>query len=97
MDYKKFESIFHKKHAPHVHAHHPRHTRHVHHDHTHSHMYARVCTCTHCGRKGHLVRFYYDRLNPVNFVNNNVWVRKGANPMDPIKYVYQNSPLLYLM
>jgi len=43
-------------------------------------MYARVYTCTHCGRKSHLERFCYDRLNSVNFANNNVCIRKGANP-----------------
>ena len=32
MDHIKLESMFHKKHVPHIHAHHPRHTPHVHHD-----------------------------------------------------------------
>ena len=53
------------------------HTSHVH---THDIMYANVYTCTHCDRTGHLVRFYYDRLNTLNFTSKNVWVRKGANP-----------------
>ena len=88
--------MFHKKHAPHIHAHYPRHTPHVHHDHTHSHMYARVYTCTHCGRKGHLARFCYDRLNFVNFASNNVWVRKGANFHGPNKiWVPKFTPIVY--
>ena len=48
MDHKKLDSMFHKKRTAHIHAHHPQHTPHVHHDHIHSHMYARVYTCTHC-------------------------------------------------
>ena len=35
---------------------------------------------THYGRKGHLAKFCYDRLNDSNFINRYVWVRKGANP-----------------
>ena len=73
-----------------------RHT-HVHHAHTHDTMYAHVYTCTHCERKGHLVKFCYDRINVSNFANKFVWVRKGANPMDPRKCGYQNPPLLYLI
>ena len=45
-----------------------------------SHMYARVYKCTHCGRKGHLARFYFDRLNSTNFSNKNIWVPYNANP-----------------
>jgi len=83
MDHTKLESIFHKKHAPHIYAHHPQHTPHVHYNHTHSYMYAKVYISTHCGRKNHLARFCYDRLNFINFANNNVWVRKGANHCGP--------------
>ena len=96
MDHKKLESIFHKKYAPHIHAHHSQHTPHVHHDHTYSHMYAIVYTCTHCGRKGHFVRFCYDRLNSVNFANNNIWVRKGNNPHGPNKiWVPKSTPIVF--
>ena len=96
MDHKKLESMFRKKHAPHVHAHHTRHT-HISHVHTHNTMYTHVYTCTHCGRKGHLVKFCYDRINDSNFANKFVWVRKGANPIDPRKFGYQNSSLFHLM
>jgi len=30
-------------------------------------MYAHVYTCTHCGRKGHLAKFCYDKINILNF------------------------------
>ena len=55
------------------------HTSHVHYDHTHSHMYARVYTCIHCGRKSHLENFF-DILNFLNFTNNNVWVPNISSP-----------------
>jgi len=67
-----------------MHEHYPRHT-HAHHAHTHGSMYASVYACTHCGCKGHLAKFCYDRLNVSNFANKNVWVRKGANPGGPKK------------
>ena len=59
FNHSKLETLFQKKQAPHVHAHNPRYTyaHFAHHDHTHSHMYARVYKCTHCGRKGHLASF----------------------------------------
>ena len=85
MDHKKLEFMFHKKHAPHVHAHHTRHT-HASHVHTHDSMYAHVYTCTHCGRKGHLVKFCYNRVHNVNFANKFVWFGKVLTPMDPIEY-----------
>ena len=62
---------------------------------THNTMYAHVYTCTHYGRTGHLAKFCYD--STLNFANRFVWVRKGANPMDPMEYGYQNSLLFYLM
>ena len=64
---------------PHMHAHKSRHT-HAHHAHTHDSLYAHVYTCTHCGHKGHLAKFCYDRINVSNFANKFVWVRKSANP-----------------
>ena len=96
MNYTRLESMFRKKHAPHMYAHHTWHT-HAHHAHTHDSKYAHVYTCTYYGRKGHLAKFCYDRVHNVNFANKFVWVRKGANPIDPIEYGYQNSLLFYLM
>jgi len=68
MDHKKLESMFCKKQAPHLHAHKLRHT-HASHVHTHNMMYAHVYTCTHCGRKGHLAKFCYDKVHNVNLAN----------------------------
>ena len=73
MDQKKLEFMFRKKHAPHMHAHPSRHT-HAHHVHAHATIYARVYTCTHCDHKGHLIKFYYNRLNATYFACKNVWV-----------------------
>ena len=87
--------MFRKKYAPHLHAHHSRHT-HAHHAHTLDFMYVRVYTCTHCDRKGHLVKFYYDRIHVLNFTCKNIWVKKGANP-DPRKFGYQKPLLLHLI
>ena len=59
-------------------------------------MYARVYTCTHCGRKGHLAKFYFDRLNHLNFANKNVWVPIFTNPYGPKKiYVPKVTPTLF--
>jgi len=96
MKHTRLESIFRKKHTPHMHAHPSLHT-YASHVHTHDTMYAHEYTCTHCGRTGHLVKFCYDRINDLNFVSKFVWVRKCANPMDPRKYENQNSLLFYLL
>jgi len=96
MNHTRLESIFHKKYVPPMQAHKSWHT-HASHVHTHNTMYAHVYTYTHCRRKCHLAKFCYDRLNTLNFTNKFVWVRKGANPMDPMRYGYQNSLLFYLM
>jgi len=81
---KKIEAMFpkkqaHKKNAFHAHAHttQPIHRgkppKHAHTSHTHhAFMYGRVFSCSHCGRKGHLANFCYDRLNASR---HNVWVR----------------------
>jgi len=59
-------------------------------------MHARVYTCTHCGRKGHLVRFCFDRLNSINFANNNVWIPFVSNPRGPKKkWVPKSSSLAF--
>ena len=56
------------------------------------HMYARVYKSTHYGRKGHLARFCFDRLNSKIFSNNNVWVPYDANPRGPKKKWASKSP-----
>ena len=71
--------MFRKKQVPPMHAHKSQHT-HAPHIHTHNTMYAYVYTYKHCGRKGHLTKFCFDRINDSNFANKFVWVRKGANP-----------------
>ena len=49
-------------------------------------MHPKVYKCTHCGRKGHLAKFCYDKINILNFANNkNVWVPYDANPRGPKK------------
>ena len=85
INYFKLEFMFRKKQISHIHAHTPRHT-HAHHVHAHTtHMYATVYTCTHCDRKGHLAKFYFDRLNSFNFANKNAWVPYATNPHEPKK------------
>ena len=96
MNHTSLESMFRKNHAPHMHAHHSWHT-HAHYSHTHDSMHAKVYTCTHCDRAGHLAKFCYVRLNAINFASKNIWSRKATNPMDSRKFGYQNPPLLYLM
>ena len=65
--------------------------------HTHTtYMHARVYKCTHCDRKVHLARFYFDRINSINFVNKNAWIPYDANPRGPKKiYVSKFSPLVF--
>ena len=71
------------KQVPHVHAHHP-HAHFARHDQTHTHMHPKVYKCTHCGRKDHLAKFCYDKINALNFANKeNVWVPYNANPQGP--------------
>jgi len=82
MNHTRLEFMFHKKHAPPMHAHKSRHTL-APHVHTYNNMYAHVYTCTHCGRKGHLAKFCFDRINNSNFANRFVWIWKGANPHGP--------------
>ena len=83
-----------KKQALHVHAQHPRHTyaHFTRHDHTHSHVHTRVYKCTHCGRKGHLAKYYYDRLDHFNFAYKNVWVPYKTNPKGPKKIWVPKPP-----
>ena len=59
-------------------------------------MYARVYTCTHCGHKGHLAKFYFDKINYVNFIHKNVWVPYDTNPRGrKRKWVPKFSPLVF--
>ena len=68
----------------------------AHHDHIHSHMHARVYKCTHCGRKGYLAKFCYDKVNSINFVNKNVWVPNKTNSLGPKrKWVPKSPPLVF--
>ena len=95
INHTRLESLFRKKHAPHMHAHYTRHT-HASHVHTHNTKYAHVYTCTHCGHKGHLSKFCYDREHNVNFANKFVWARKGVNPHGPNRvWVPKFTPILF--
>ena len=76
---------------------HPLQHTHTHHAYTHDSLYTSVYTCIHCGQKGHLGKFYYDKINDLNFASKHVWVRKGATPMDPRKFGYQKLFLFHLM
>ena len=71
FNHTRLESLFQKKQVPHVHAHsHHAFAYVAQHDHTPTHKHTKVYTCTHCGRKGHLAKFYYDRLYHFNFAKN---------------------------
>ena len=50
-----------------------------------SHKHPKVYKCTHCGRKGHLAKFCYDRIHHVNFAKKNCWVPLNASPRGPKK------------
>mgnify|MGYP000872325104 CR=1 FL=1 len=61
FDHKRIESLFQRKQDPPIHAHTSRHA------HTyHTQKYANMYHCSHCGRKGHLAKFYFDKLNILN-------------------------------
>ena len=81
--------MFRKKQVPHMHAHKSRHT-HAPHVHTHNTLYAHVYTCTHCGHKGHLAKFCYDRVHDVNLANKFVWAH-GPNRV----WVPKTTPILF--
>ena len=91
--------VFFKCQHPHVHAHHSHHAYSLfaRHDHTHTHMHLKVYKCTHCGRKGHLAKFCYDRIHHVNFANNKyVWVPYKTNPKGPKrKWVPKFPPFVF--
>ena len=51
---------------------------------------------THCGRKSHLVKFCFNRINSSNFVNKNVWVSIATNPHGPKKiWVPKSASLVF--
>ena len=95
MNHSRLETLVRKKQVPStMHAHPPRHT-HAPHGHHHT-LYAHVYTCTHCGRKGHLTKFCYDRIHASNLANKFVWVREGTNPHGPKRvWVPKTTPLVY--
>jgi len=89
------ESMLRKKNISHVHEQTPRHTPRAHHAYTHhTHLYVRVYTCIHCGRKGYLTKLCFNRLYSSNFANKNVWVFNVSNPRGPKKIWIPTSPLL---
>ena len=46
--------------------------------------------------KGYLAKFCYDKVNPINFTNKNVWVPNIANPRGPKrKWVPKSPPLVF--
>jgi len=93
MNHTRLESLVRKKQVPSFHAHPPRHT---HAPHGHHHTYAHVYTCTHCGRRGHLAKFCFDRLNIDNLAKKFVWVREGTNPHGPKRvWVPKTTPPLF--
>ena len=81
---KKTTHSLHTSHTPHTHNGHQG-------DHSHhAYMYANVYSCSFCGRKGHVSKFCYDRLN---VRNNQVWVKK-TNPTGPKRIWVPKSPHL---
>ena len=105
FDKARLEAMFPKKHVPknhshathtHVHKsqplHHAKHSNHAHTPHTHhAFMYGKVFLYTYCGRKGHLVKFCYDRINASH---NHVWAR-NTNIQGPKKvWVPKSTNLL---
>ena len=85
FNHSRLESLFSKKQTPHIHAHHHAYAYVARHDHTHTHKHLKVYKCTHCGRKGHLAKFFFDKMHHINFAKKNVWVPLDANPLDPKK------------
>ena len=99
FNHKKLESLFSKKQTPHIHAHHPHHAyaHFARHDHPHTHVHSRVYTCTHCGRKGHLAKFCYDKINVLNFANKKIRFLTMLTLKDRKENGYQNPHLVFLM
>ena len=98
FNHSRLESMFAKKQTPPIHAHHHAYAYVARHDHNHTHKHHKVYKCTHCGRKGHLAKFCYDKLHHFNFANKkNFGFLTRLTPKDPRKYGYQNPHLVYLM
>jgi hypothetical protein len=72
FDNSKIETLVKKKLTHTSQASHNSHTHKSNHSH-HAYMYTNVYKCAFCGRKGHISKFCYDRLN---VRNNNTWVKK---------------------
>ena len=84
FNHSRLESLFSKKQTPHIHAqHHHAYAYVARHDHTHTHKHIKVYKCTHCGCKGHLAKFCYDKIYALNFAKKNVWVPYKTNLKDP--------------
>ena len=95
FNHKRLETLFSKKQVPHVHAHHHHHAYAyvVRRDHTHTHKHPKVYMCTHCGRKGHLAKFCFDK-EPKHFAN--TYVPYNANPQGPKrKWVPKAPPFVF--
>ena len=87
--------MFSKKQTPHIHAHHNHAFAYVaRHDHNHTHKHPKVYKCTHCGRKGNLAKYCYDKLDHFNFAKNkNFWVPYNkTNPKGPKKIWVPRPP-----
>ena len=94
FNHSRLESMFSKKQTPHIHAHHNHAFAYVaQHDHTPTHKHTKVYKCTHCGRKGHLAKYCYDRLDHFNFAKHkNFWVPYKTNPKGPKKIWVPKPP-----
>ena len=98
FNHSRLESLFSKKQTSHIYAQHPHHAyaHFARHDHTHTHMHPRLYKCTHCGRKGHLAKFCFDKIHHINFANKNIWVPYKTNPHGPKrKWVTKSPPFVF--
>ena len=92
FDMTKFASMFPKGKTQGKHTSHASNSHKHAHSHKHALMYGRIYTCAHCGRKGHLAKFCYAKLN---MSNKNVWVQEDSNPKGPKKiWVPKDTPNL---
>ena len=72
-----------RKHTPHsFHTNHEKHAQHAHtHQHKHAFIYGKVYTYAHCGRKGHLAKKFYAKLD---ILHKNVWVQIKMSEFETI-------------
>ena len=80
---KKLDAMFSKektkgKHTSQAYTKHDHNTQH-----NHAYIFDKMCTCTDCGRKGHLAKFCDTKLN---LKNKNIWVRESTNLVGPKKF-----------